>query len=359
MLLSTSDSRTDEVAILDSVDNYKMTLGSMCALAYVLKKHYSAESRIAPTMHAASRDGTRANSPVTPDMLSQGQGVNLIVEVKRSLPNNEGGQNASLDQITKYGRDLEGWKDIPQTHDLLLMTHMSKSSQWADFLAESLKRKKVPPGKNIAVVEYVRDSERETYFILKMVWGKTGNTTLNDYLHNAIVINGKEIIKMMSVAQFYDSKPNVAYTLSVLWGYVFPTLITMDEHYSTKGRKSVDLMVDLDKIMDKLKETSEPFFYPPRQPWISEALHILVKLKMAKHISNNKFIVYYKSIRCDLVKFFAKKIVKAGITNGLPSSSKVKQRKRAVRSKQRKDIEPGASTGVREDHSVDGLRAYF
>ena len=61
--MNTRDDRTDEGAILDGIDNYKMTLGSMCALAHVLEKYYGAESRIAPAMYPSRRGGIRAAGP--------------------------------------------------------------------------------------------------------------------------------------------------------------------------------------------------------------------------------------------------------------------------------------------------------
>ena len=319
--MSTNSDRTDEDAILDGIDNYKMTLGSMCALAHVLEKHYGAESWIAPAMRPIPRDGITASDPVTPDMLSQGRGINLVVEVKRSLPSGRRGRNAVLGQITKYDGDLAGWKWTPQTHGIILMTHMSKSSQWADFLAESLKRKRISLGKKLAVVEYVCDSERETYFILKMVWGETGNATLNKHLHNSIVVKWKEIIKKISVVRFCDSKPDVAYTLSILWGQVFPALITRDRYLSTTGQKAINYTVDLAKIMGSLRESQGPFFYPPKQQWVYEALDTCVRLKMARRLSGGRFLIYYRPIGGDLVTFFVKKLAKASVVKDRPTSS--------------------------------------
>lgn len=355
-----SSNRADEDAILDVIDNYKMTLGSMCALAHVLEMHYGAESWIAPAVRPSPRDNTQAADPVTPDMLSQGQDVNLVVEVKRSLPNNEGGRDAFLDQIKKYDQDLTGWKWTPQTHDIVLMTHMSKSSQWADFLDESLKEKKISFRRKMVVVEYVRDSERKTYFILKRVWGKTSNAVLNKHLHNSIVLSGEEIIKKISVVRFCDSKPDVAYTLSILWDQVFPALITRDEHLSTMGRKVLDLVVDRSTIMNKLRKPSGPFYYPPRQQWISEALDALIKLKMAKQISDGRFLVHYRSIRDDLVRFFVKKIAKASVEKGRRSDYGTRQRQGKIHSRHRGNRKPKSRTGSVRDQTQGGdIRDYF
>ena len=109
----------------------------MCALAHVLEKHYGAESEIAPLMRPGPRGRDLAADPVTPDMPSQGQNVDLVVEIKRSLPNNEGGRAAFLRQIRKHDDDLAGWVRAPRSHDIMQMVHMSKSSQWADFLGDA------------------------------------------------------------------------------------------------------------------------------------------------------------------------------------------------------------------------------
>lgn len=323
MLLSTNRKRGTD-SLLDSIDNYKLTLGSMCALAHVLEKRYSAESRIAPKMHTSHHSKTGAASPVTPDMLSQGQDIDLIVEVKRSLPSSDGGRNAVLAQITRYDSDLTGWKRIPRTHDIMLMTHMSKSSEWADFLDESLKQKKASFARKVSVVEYVRDSERVTYFILKNAWGETSNATLNAHLHKGVVVKGEEAVRKMGVIQFSDSKPDIVYTISILWGHIFPALITKDEHVSTRGRQAIDLKVDLTAIMSKTRKSLGSFFYPPRQPWIAEALDMLVKMKMAERHPDGQFLVHYKSVRGDIICFFAKKLTKINMLHDQRKSGDVR-----------------------------------
>ncbi len=310
---STNESRTAEDRTLDSIDNYKTTLGAMCALAHVLERHYGAESRIAPVMHPSPRNRIQATDPVTPDMVSEGKDVDLVVEVKRSLPNNKSGQIDALNQIRKYDDDFAGWKRNTTAHDIMLMVHTSKSSRWVVFLGKKQSEKKASFDRKVTIVEYMRSSERETYFQLKRVWGKTSNAVLNRHLYNGIIVKSEQIIKMISVAKFCDSKPDIAYTMSILWNYIFSSLIAKDKHLSTKGRKAVDHMFDLKEIMDKLRDAEGPFSYPPKQAWISEALNAFVILKMAERHSGDRFLVHYKSIRGDLVEFFVKKLAKSAV----------------------------------------------
>ena len=283
----------------------------MCALAHVREKHYDAKTRIAPAMRPSRYNKVQAVDTVTPDMVSQGKGVDLVVEVKRSLPGSKGGRCAALDQIAKYDDDLSGWTRSPRRHDIMLMTHMSKSSRWADFLSEAVKKKRVAFRRKVSVVEYVRDSERETYFILKNVWGETRNAALNRHLHNGIVVRGEQITKKMDV-QFCDSKPDVAYTMSVLWDQIFPVLIAENKHHGSRGREAVDHAVDLAGIMGKMRVSTKSLSCPPRQPWIAEALEAFVRLRMAERLPDGRFLVHYKSVRGDLVKFFVKRLVVAG-----------------------------------------------
>lgn len=311
MLLNTNENRTAENRTLDSIDNYKTTLGAMCALAYVLEKHYGAESRIAPVMDPSPRNRIQATDPVTPDMVSEGNDVDLVVEVKRSLPNNKSGQIDALNQIRKYDDDLTGWKRNTRRHDIMLMVHTSKSAQWAVFLGRMQGEKKTSFNRKVTIVEYMRSSERETYFQLKRVWGKTSNAVLNRHLYNGIVVKSDQIIKMISVAKFCDSKPDIAYTMSILWNHIFSSLITKDKHWSAKGRKAVDHMFDLKEIMEKLRDAEGSFSYPPKQAWISEALNAFVLLEMAERHPGDRFLVHYKSVRGDLVEYFVKKLAKS------------------------------------------------
>lgn len=309
--MNTSRTNAAEYAILDDINNYIQTLGSMCALAHVLEEHYGAVSRIAPAMRPGPGRKTQESDPVTPDMVSQGRGIDIIIEVKRSLPSSEGGRAAVMDQITKYCGDLAGWKRAPDSHDVMLMTHISKSTMWADFLDEELKNKGPSLGSKVSVIEYVRDSERETYFIVKKVWGETSNPRLNKHLRNGIVVKGEHLIKKLSDVQFCDSKPNVAYTMSILWDQILPALIARGMDPSGKKGAAVDRAVDLAEVMAKAREATSPFRYPPRQAWVEEALDALVRLKMAKRISDGRFLIHYKSIRSDLVKFFVRNLAKS------------------------------------------------
>lgn len=118
-------------------------------------------------MRPGRRGRGLAGGAATPDMLSQGRGIDLVIEVKRSLPGGGAGRATALGQLGRYDDDLDGWRRSPPTHDIVPMTHMSKSAQWADFLKDALKRKKASFNRKVSVVECVRDSERATYMILK------------------------------------------------------------------------------------------------------------------------------------------------------------------------------------------------
>ena len=308
--MTTSSRRRAENAILDRIDNYRSTLGSMCAFAHVGDKYYGSMSRISPVMRPSPRNKIQAIDPITPDMVVEGGGVALVVEAKRSLPGNEAGRAAALRQIMKYDDDLAGWSRRPTTHDVVVIAHISKSTQWADFLGDAVKQNKSLFDRNVSVIEYVRDSERDTYFVLKKVWGKTSNAELDEHLRIGIVVKGREIVKKTTLARFCDSKPDVGYTMTILWNQIFPVLIAKDEHVATKGKKVIDLAVDLAEIMAKARELAGSFSYPPRQAWVAEALDALVGLKMAERLPDGRFLVHYKPIHGDLVKFFVRKLVK-------------------------------------------------
>ena len=194
---------------------------------------------------------------------------------------------------------------------MVVITHISKSTLWVDFLGDAVKQNKSLFDRNVAVIEYVRDSERETYFVLKKAGGKISNVELDGHLRIGIVVKGREIIKKTTLARFCDSKPDVGYTMTILWNQIFPVLIAKDEHVASKGKKVIDRAVDLAEIMAKARELAGSFSYPPRQAWVVEALDALARLKMAERLPDGRFLVHYKPIRGDLVRFFVRKLVKA------------------------------------------------
>lgn len=310
--MSTSSARSAEDAILDDIDSYTQTQECMCAFAQVLEKHYGAESRIAPAMRPIHRGKSLAGGAVTPDMLSQGRGIDLVIEVKRSLPGSEGGRAAVLGQLGRYDDDLDGWRRNPPMHDIVLMTHMSKSAQWADFLKDALKKKKASFNRKVSVVEYVRDSERATYMILKNEWGNTSNAELNRRLHDGIVVRGRDYIKKMNSAMFSDSKPHVAYTMSILWEDFFLALVARGRQPGAIGRKLGGPAVDLPEIMDTMKRPSVPFSCAPKQAWVAEALDALVELKMLRRLPDGRFLVHGRPPGDDNLEFFVRELARAG-----------------------------------------------
>ena len=309
--MTTKSRSQPEDAILVGIDNYRSTLGSMCAFAHVLEKYYGSKSRISPVMRPSHRNKIQAADPVTPDMVAEGGSVALVVEAKQSLPGSEAGRAAALRQIMKYDDDLAGWKRRPATHGVALITHISKSTLWADFLSDAVKQNKSLFDRNVSVIEYVRDSEYKTYFVLKKVWGKTGNPKLDKHLRNGIVVKGRDIVKKTTLARFCDSKPDVGYTMTILWNQIFPVLIAKDEHLTTRGRRAIDHALSLAEVMAKARELAGSFSCPPRQAWVAEALDALVGLKMAERLSDGRFLVHYRSIRGDLVRFFVRNLAKS------------------------------------------------
>lgn len=314
--MSTSSTRAAEDAILDSIDSYTQTQESMCAFAQVLEKHYGAESRIAPAMRPSHSGGSRAGGAVTPDMVSQGRGINLVIEAKRSLPSGEGGRAAVLAQLGRYDGDLDGWRRNPPTHDIVLMTHMSKSAQWADFLKDALKKKKASFDRKVSVVGYVRDSERATYMILKNEWGSTSNAELNRRLHDGIVVRGRDYIKKMNSAMFSDSKPHVAYTMGILWEDFFLPLAARGGQPGPIGQKPGGPAVDLPEIMDAMRRPAVPFSCAPKQAWVAEALDALVGLKMLRRLPDGRFLVHGRPAGDDNLGFFVRELARAGSRQG-------------------------------------------
>lgn len=314
--MSTDSASAAEVAILDGIDNYTQTLESMCALAHVLEKHYGAESRIAPAMRPGPRSRNRAAGPVRPDMLSQGRGVNLVIEAKRSLPGSEGGRASVLDQIARYDDDLAGWMRNPPTHDIVLMTHMSKSVRWADFLDDALKEKRASFDRKVSVVEYVREAVRTAYMILRNEWGETSNAGLNKHLHNGIVVRGQDYVKRLNDARFSDSKPHVAYTMSILWEDVFLPLAARGGHRVAEEHSAGGPAVDLAEIMGAMRRPSAPFSCAPRQPWVAEALDALVGMKIVRRRPDGRFLVHGKPAGDDNLRFFVRELSRVGWPRG-------------------------------------------
>ncbi len=294
--------------ILDQIDNYRQTVGAIVALGSILIRYYNATFKIGHRLKPSSNNRIQQTDDVTPDVVSQGNELNLIAEVKKSFPRDEDRWLTDLKQIEKYDDELTNWvKNDVKTHDLMLITHLSRSIQFKNFVEKKIAENKVIFERPLSIVEFVRNSERHTFWALRKVWGKISNKTLDGYLTESIQIRADNIVTELSSVWFYDSEPEVSYTMSMIWDKIFSEKGTPEKFRQAGGRRIIELVFTIDEILDKCRTFfSSPDSSFPRKSWIIKAMDDFVKLKRAKKISEETYTIYYHKIGPDSLEIFVR-----------------------------------------------------
>ena len=298
--------------ILDKIDNYKQTVGVIGALGLTLVRHYDAKFRIGHKLHPSSQNRIQAKDPVTPDIVAQGKNIALIGEVKKSFPQDHKRWLADIKQIEKYDDILNNWLESDvKNHDVMLLIHMSRSVSFKKFLISKIQKKQVVFTHPLSIVEFVRNSERNTFFALRKIWGQLTNKTLDKYLStDPINVRADEIVVELSTHWFYDSEPEPAYTMSILWDKIFPNKISPEMYRKAGSKKKPEITITINEILNECKTFfSSPNSSFPRKSWINKAMDELVKLKRAKKIDDGVYKVFYQRINPDPLKIFVKELL--------------------------------------------------
>lgn len=288
--------------LLNKMDNYRQTVGAIVALGYTLIQYYEADFRIGHPLTPSSQNRIQNTDDVTPDIVSQGKDLDLIGEVKKSFPKDKNGWLDSIKQIEKYDDEFTKWikKDV-KTHDVMLLTHYSHSGSVKNFIEEKIKSGEVQFNRPLSIVEFVRNSERNTYWGLKKIWGKITNQILDRYISDdPILVNADDIVRELSSVWFYDATPEVPYTMSILWNEIFPQKATPERFRAAGGRGTIEMTITIDEILQSCKTffSSQDSSFPQKS-WIITAMDDLAKLGRAKKISGETYTVYYHRIAGD------------------------------------------------------------
>jgi hypothetical protein len=298
--------------LLNAIDNYRQTVGAIVAFGVILVQYYKADFRIGHRLRPSPKNRIQAQDDITPDIVSQGNNLNLIGEVKKSFPRDQALWLGYLKQVEKYDDELSNWiRNDVTIHDLMLITHLSRSVQLRDFIEQKLAGNEITFTRPLSVIEFVRSSERNTFWTLRKLWGNISNQELNRYLTQAIQVNANNIVIQLSSVWFYDSEPEVPYTMSIIWDKIFPEKATPEKFRAAGGRRIIDLTFTVDEILEKCRRFfSSPNSCFPRKSWITKAMDGFVKLKRAKKIASETYNVSYHKIGTDSLEIFAREWIR-------------------------------------------------
>ena len=127
--MSKPDNEIEVEKLLNKMDNYRQTVGAIVALSHTLIRYYAADVRVGHPLKPSSQNRIQNKDYVTPDIVSQGNDLNLIGEVKKSFPSDKTRWLQNIKQVEKYDDEFTNWinRDV-KTHDVMLLTHYSPSA---------------------------------------------------------------------------------------------------------------------------------------------------------------------------------------------------------------------------------------
>ena len=293
--------------------SYKLTTVMLVAIGSMFRNHFGASVGIGRAVRRISADGAAVPDPVTPDMMVQGRGLNVVVEIKAGFPSGARARQKILDQLKKYDCRLVGWleKNVSE-HDIMVVTRLEDAAEMSGYL-----QKKTSVGEDVfsnplCVVEFAQPVGVKRSFFVKTVSGNPTNKGLRSYMENGAEISVGSVSLAFSTLWFYDSEPIPPYTMVVIWEKIFSEIYRKMADGRAYRQETVLLRTTVDEVMDEFRALAVSMPTAPRRRWIAKGMDGLVKIGMARKGADGAYIIDYSAIEGeDLLEVFARKWVSA------------------------------------------------
>jgi hypothetical protein len=305
--------------VLEEIDNYEQTVNALLAFISVvawdsqnkcLRPDYpfAIGRRMAPK-------GKKAKREVTPDVVIQlNKDYGIVAEAKQSLPQDNTYWRSTLDQLKSYDGHLIGWwTDAHETiaqSDVALLIHQTLGPKFDKYLAEVEKREGPQFSSPLARIEYNPLPQVNECIYLCLRSGQLRKQPLSAALTDGVPVPLEDMRATHKNQKFYDSEPPPELLLVTIWNEYIKPLKEKSPRDPKLGCRRI--LVSAKKITQELQKAygsasrgSRDAEYP-HQSWVTNALKILVKLKLAKRKDADQFEILYRDIRGDLVEFFAR-----------------------------------------------------
>lgn len=308
--------------IQNNIDDYQQTVGSILAFSNILEHDYGFKSLIGKKLFTSPHNEISPSDSVTPDIVSKNDNFGIVTEVNKGFPSDMSLWEQDIKQVKKYDDDLKGWinkDDSISNHDIVLMTHHSRSNKLSKFVTELIREGKITFKRKLSIIEFVRNSERQTFYNIKKIYGEMTNDDMQTRLEDCIPVNTIYLFKKLAKIRFYDAEPHIVLMMSILWDHYISKKPTDEERREfARTNKTMFIRVNVDEahkdLMEKVGLLQEETLQceVPKRDWIVKALDKFVELKHGKKIDSNNYeikFLRYKNMD-DSIKFFAEEITK-------------------------------------------------
>jgi len=295
--------------MLDDVDNYTQSLNASLCFIHIFiwdKENNRVYSDVKYFIGKAYQP-----NDITPDitlLLPNRRG--LIVECKRSISRNEDSSRDEwqkiIDQLKKYDDTLTGWDtsggNVDQ-QELILLINQKYSKIFVDYL-NNKKQTFNKISKNFCVVRYSRDMGRNEAIVFTIEDGEFDDfreLTMDKIKYHITVSLMFLISSKLKKIFFLDEFPPSIYTMSILWDYVFSSMITEEEWRNAKEESDrvriIEIIVTKKQLRDFITENfcDRNARHSVKESWIEEALDNFIKIKLAKrNRAHGEYTIKYR-----------------------------------------------------------------
>ncbi|MHA1280263.1 MAG: hypothetical protein ACTSQ8_24040 [Candidatus Helarchaeota archaeon] len=260
-----------------------------------------------------------AKDKVTPDLVIQRNTSGYVIEVKRSLTKNSEHWDEIVDQLNKYCKQLIGWwtnDEKIDSHCVALLINMAYSYEFDEYL----KSNHISFDRKFSILEFTRnDGVNEFIFIRKRPDGEIIDSNFEKYLLKGAQMPIEKIVSSYGKLKFYDAEPLVIeYIMLILWQDIFNHKRVDEGTFNPKNSRW-EFIVSVDSITEELQKTYGVVSHDdreisfPKRSWIKKSLNRFVDIKFSEEIDQNKYRIFFKKIRGNVLEVLINKVVKSEI----------------------------------------------
>ncbi len=305
--------------LLDKINNYEQTINAIICFSHVLRwEEVDGERSFRPNsyysigrrMDTSPSNRINPENKVTPDLIVElNENYGIVCEVKKSLPRNRAYWNKTINQLIKYDDDLKGWiteNEYIQRSDVVFLIHNDIKVFVFDYLNNRINiNRDLNFNRSFATIAFYRVDQRKTWINFEKGFGNLSDRNLDEKFRLIWKVPLEEV-RPLNPTKFYDAKPEVSYTMSILWIDTFSQYPRQEEFMEAEGRKIITIRINIEELVNRMKNQFFPSLIEndprqqkvPKSRWVKEAMKMFVRLNYAykEQDLEDVYIVKYKRI---------------------------------------------------------------
>jgi hypothetical protein len=285
------------ISLKNKIDNYEQTI--IAIIGFMNFYRYDSDKKPVKLFQGRKLTPSKESESefLTPDIgILQPDNNGILGEVKHCFPKEQEYWIKAFEQLLKYDDDLIGWPNDSEkvnSHDLVLLTHQSRSRAVSKYYQEKVKSVEISFSKPFCLIEYSRTSGNQEFFFFRIEEGSLSDKKIDSILQVGVSVPMRVFLQYYAALKFYDDKPELPYLMHLIWVYVVLVKASENEKFKslTKSQK-LDIELSVDEIVDVLRKgysfqlinsgnaDRQPLI--PKKDWVKEACNKFVEWGEAK-----------------------------------------------------------------------------